>query len=826
VTQSYWTRAYWILATLLGHWRRHPMNFATLVIGLAIATALWSGVQALNTQARQSYDRAAAVFGNAGARSIVSARGTLFTQDYFLALRRAGFKVSPVLEGTVHIGGKAFRLIGIEPLTIPAGTSLGAVQGTERLEHFLRPPWQTVVSPATSSDLTAAGGSALVTERGHALPPVTAIEDVTPGLLVVDIGVAQTVLERPGQLSRLLLGAGDPARAADVGRLTGDELRVTEPEEAGDLARLTDSFHLNLTAFGFLAFIVGLFIVHASIGLAFEQRLGMIRTMRAVGVPLRLLMAVLVGEILLLALAAGIVGMICGYLIAAALLPDVAASLEGLYGASVGGRLALAPAWWVSGLGMAVLGALAASAAGLLKVAQLPVLAVAHPVAWRQAQARQLRRQGLLAAACFAVALVTYLQGQGLVAGFVIIAGVLLGAALLLPLVFAGLLRAGEQSASNALAHWFWADSRQQLSGLSLALMALLLALSANVGVGTMVEGFRKTFTAWLDERLNSELYFDAQSDVDAARIVDWLKTRPEVSAILPVWRAETRIDTWPVDVFGIRDHATYREHFSLLSQADGAWDRVARGEGVLISEQLARRLHIDVGTAISIPTARGLWRTEAVGIYPDYGNPKGQARVNVDALVAHWPEVRRVNYSLRVEPVRAPQLMADMQDRFSPIIGRIIDQASIKAMSLGIFEKTFAVTAALNTLTLLVSGVALFASLLTLSDLRLAQLAPVWAAGVTRRRLAELEVLKILVLAAVTAVLAVPLGLVLAWCLVAIVNVEAFGWRLPLHIFPSQWALIFALALLTAFLAALVPVVRLARTRPARLLKVFADER
>jgi putative ABC transport system permease protein len=820
------TQAYWILVTLLGHWRRHPMNFATLVIGLAIATALWSGVQALNTQARQSYDRAAAVFGNAGGRSIVSARGALFTQDHFLALRRAGFKVSPVLEGTVRIGGKAFRLIGIEPLTIPEGTSLGAVQGTERLEHFLKPPWQTVVSPATRSDLAAAGGSALVTERGHILPPITAIEDVTPGLLIVDIGVAQTALERPGQVSRLLLRAGNLARTADVGRLTDDELRVTEPEEAGDLSRLTDSFHLNLTAFGFLAFIVGLFIVHASIGLAFEQRLGMIRTMRAVGVPLRLLMGVLVGEILLLALVAGVVGMICGYLIAAALLPDVAASLEGLYGASVGGRLALAPAWWVSGLGMAMLGALAASAAGLLKVAQLPVLAVAHPVAWRQAQLRQLRRQGLLAAACFVVALVTHLQGRGLVAGFVIIAGVLLGAALLLPLVFASLLRAGEQSADNALAHWFWADSRQQLSGLSLALMALLLALSTNVGVGTMVEGFRKTFTNWIDERLNSEIYFDAQSDADAARVVEWLEARPEVTAILPVWKAETRIDAWPVDVFGIRDHATYREHFSLLSEAKGAWDRMKSGEGVLVSEQLARRLHIDLGAVISIPTARGLWRTEAVGIYPDYGNPKGQVRVNVDALVAHWPEVRRVNFSLRVKPERAPQLLADMQDKFGPVLGRIIDQASIKAMSLGIFEKTFAVTAALNTLTLLVSGVALFASLLTLSDLRLAQLAPVWAAGVTRRRLAELEVLKILVLAAVTAVLAVPLGLVLAWCLVAIVNVEAFGWRLPLHIFPGQWVLIFALALLTAFVAALVPVVRLARTRPARLLKVFADER
>ena len=39
------------------------MQLATLLIGLISATALWSGVQALNQQARTSYDRAAATFG-------------------------------------------------------------------------------------------------------------------------------------------------------------------------------------------------------------------------------------------------------------------------------------------------------------------------------------------------------------------------------------------------------------------------------------------------------------------------------------------------------------------------------------------------------------------------------------------------------------------------------------------------------------------------------------------------------------------------------------------------------------------------------------------
>jgi putative ABC transport system permease protein len=135
-------------------------------------------------------------------------------------------------------------------------------------------------------------------------------------------------------------------------------------------------------------------------------------------------------------------------------------------------------------------------------------------------------------------------------------------------------------------------------------------------------------------------------------------------------------------------------------------------------------------------------------------------------------------------------------------------------------------VTSALNTLTLIVSGVALLASLSTLGAIRIAQMAPVWALGVPRRRLAQLEFLRILLLTAATALVALPLGLALAWCLVAVVNVQAFGWRLPFHVFPGQWAQILALALLTAAIAAITPIIRLHRTTPAQLARVFASER
>jgi predicted lysophospholipase L1 biosynthesis ABC-type transport system permease subunit len=66
--------------------------------------------------------------------------------------------------------------------------------------------------------------------------------------------------------------------------------------------------------------------------------------------------------------------------------------------------------------------------------------------------------------------------------------------------------------------------------------------------------------------------------------------------------------------------------------------------------------------------------------------------------------------------------------------------------------------------LTLIVSAIALLASLTTLGDARLAQVAPVWATGVPRRRLVELELLRLLMLTAATAVIALPLGFALAW--------------------------------------------------------------
>jgi len=819
------SRILWILTVLLSHWRRHPMQLATLLIGLISATALWSGVQALNQQARDSYQRAAAIFGGARTAMLVGRNGATFPQQLFVDLRRAGWPVSPVLEGRLQIGGRSFRLLGIEPVTLPAEVGTAPAIGRADLQTFLTPPGETLVAPEVLSDLNLPEGALPLSSDGTSLPPLRAQAQLVPGVLVVDIGIAQQLLKMPDQVSRLLVGKAKAARAP-LEAVVGDKLRLVQPDAESDLERLTDSFHLNLTAFGLLSFVVGLFIVYSAVGLAFEQRLPMLRTLRACGVSARMLNVVLVVELVSLALVAGVVGLVCGYLIAAALLPDVAASLRGLYGAQIPGQLTLKGEWWIAGLIISVAGALLAATTSLLKAIRLPLLAAAQPYAWQQAQHRWLVFQSGLSLAVLAVAAFLLWYGDSLLSGFAVLAALLLGAALGLPSILERLLSIGQRRAKRALTVWFWADSRQQLSGLSLALMALLLALAVNVGVGTMVETFSRTFASWLDGRLAADVYVNAADDPQAAEIKAWLRRRPEVQAILQGGRAEAQINGAPVEVLGIADHVTYRDHWPLLQSTANTWDRVRTGDAGLISEQLARRLKLGLGDSVDIPLPAGNWKLEVVGIYADYGNPKGQIGVNIDALIRHFPETPRTRLTLRVVPAGVAALMSSMQSKFGLDGRSLVDQATVKAESTRIFNRTFAITAALNTFTLGVAGVALLTSLLTLSNSRLPQLAPLWAIGITRRRLAAIELLKTMSVALITTLLALPLGLLVAWCLIAVVNVKAFGWRLPFDVFPLQLLQLLGVAMLASLLAALIPVLKLARMQPARLVKIFADER
>jgi putative ABC transport system permease protein len=793
-----------VLSALTSHWWRNPVQLFTLLAGLALATALWSGVQAINAEARASYDAAAATLGEAQFDQLVASDGGLIAQDTYIALRRAGWLVSPVVEGRLE----GVRVVGLDPLTAPGGLGPVSLSEGADISAFLSGPGQLFGRAEVLGALGDTGADLIVAN------------DIAPGTVITDIGLAQRLLGQDGAVNRLLVAPVQPLIQRPLSEVAPD-LSRRAAEGGSDVGRLTDSFHLNLTAFGLLSFAVGIFIVNGAIGLAFEERRSMVRTLRALGVPLGRLMALIVAELLAFALLAGVIGVGIGYLIAAALLPDVAATLRGLYGADVGGTLSLRPVWWLSGLAIAVVGTGLAAGSALYRLWRMPLLASAQPRAWAMAAGQGRLWQAMLAACLLLIAAGLTLWGEGLAAGFGLLAALLIGAALALPVVLDLVLGLGERLSRPGLVQWFWADTRQQLPGLSLALMALLLAMAANVGVSTMVSSFRLTFTGFLDQRLASELYVSAADDTQAEALVSFVT--PRVRAVLPLISVDRNVAGLPAELYAARDDATYRDNWQFLEAVADPWDLLARGEGVLVNEQLFRRAGLSLGDAVSVATDRAL---PIVGVYGDYGNPVGQVILTEALFRTLYPDIAPLRFGLRLPPEDVADLRSALRDDFGLAEGAMINQAAIKAFSLEVFDRTFTVTTALNVLTLAVAAFAILMSLLTLAALRVPQLAPVWALGLTRKALGRFEVARAILLAVLTTLMALPLGLALAWVLLAVVNVEAFGWRLPMFLFLGDYARLTLFALGAALLAALWPARKLARTPPAALLKVFSNER
>jgi len=785
-------------SALLSHWRRNPIQLFAYLAGLALATALWSGVQAINAEARASYDNAAATVGEGQFDQLVPRQGSRIPQETYITLRRAGWLVSPVIEGRLQ----GLRIIGVDPVTTPGG--LGGLQPERLLTVGAAGAEQVFVNPQTA-------------ERLQADLTVTVDASIAPGIAIADIGTVQTLLNR-NDLSRLIVLPDQPLGRPDLSTVA-PALRLQAAAQGADIGQLTDSFHLNLTAFGLLSFAVGLFIVHSTIGLAFEQRRGMIRTLRSLGVPLRLLLTMIAVEMMTLAAIGAALGVIAGYLIAALLLPDVAATLRGLYGAEISGKLHIRVEWWLSGLLIALLGTAIALAGRIWQISHMPLLASVRPRAWVMASAARFRFQTQGAMVLLGAALLLAIFGKGLIAGFALLGCLLIGAALALPVVTALMLSICETRARAPLWQWFWADTRQQLPGLSLALMALLLAVAANIGVSTMVSSFRLTFIGFLDQRLAPELFVQVETAEESAALLSYLDAK--AIEALPLMSVQTRITRRPTELYSVRVGPTYRDNWVFLAAAAQPWDAVAAGQAVVVNEQLARRAGLWVGDDVEIDAKLTLPIAAVVG---DYGNPNGQVVIAQSLFERLHPSLVPLRFGIRSADPAA--LREDLTQALGIAPNAITDQAAIKALSMQVFERTFTVTAALNALTLMVAGFAILMSLLTLADLRVPQLAPVWALGLTRRMLGWLEVLRAVALATLVFLCAVPLGLALAWILLSIINVEAFGWQLPMYLFPVEYFWLGTYALIAAVLAALWPAMRLMRKPPSALLKVFANER
>ena len=348
---------------------------------------------------------------------------------------------------------------------------------------------------------------------------------------------------------------------------------------------------------------------------------------------------------------------------------------------------------------------------------------------------------------------------------------------------------------------------------LALPLVALQFAMAMVLAVQALVTTFESTFDRWLAQRLEADYYVEVPESADAALALDWLAEQPGLSAS-GLWHRVIRgRATLPggedeeetrVDVFAIGPVGPLVTGWELFESAPQPWQRLQQGQGVMVNEQLARRQDIAVGQTLTVLFGSQSFEFPVLAIYPDYGRPAGEILIHPSVLPADFTTGFQ---SLSVSPgnLSIEEVTNGLKQVWQVDSLTVRDNRAIEELASAIFDQTFLLTRAMTTLTLILSAIALLMMGWVFFSTRAwyFRLLVVW--GLSRRQASAQLVRLSVSLTGAIALLALPLGVWLTWVLVHRINPIAFGWSLPMAIYPGFWFELGVLSLLIGLSIALL---------------------
>jgi putative ABC transport system permease protein len=238
----------------------------------------------------------------------------------------------------------------------------------------------------------------------------------------------------------------------------------------------------------------------------------------------------------------------------------------------------------------------------------------------------------------------------------------------------------------------------------------------------------------------------------------------------------------------------------------------------VLVSEPLAQRLGLKTGSRIKLNSPEG-WKSFPVeGIYYDYASSEGSLYMTMDNYQRLWQDSGVTAIGIRLPPGTNPdKITQDLQNGLESQQQLIIEpNQTLRDEVLKVFDRTFAITAALRILATVVAFIGVLSTLMLLQLEKQREIGILRAVGLTGSQLWRLVMLETGLMGLVAGVLAVPTGYVLSLILIYIINQRSFGWTLQLSTQPSAFLQGLAIAVIAALLAGIYPAWRLSRMEAA----------
>ncbi len=789
---------------------------ATLLSMLAIAlgVALGFAIDLINTAALNDFSRAmksvqgepdAVIVARDSAANIPLAIVNQVARDALVDT------VAPVIDVQVRINDdtSAVRLLGIDVLSAPTvmpdllPRQSDAVAGTV-FEGGV------YLSRALATRLQVKPGDSLTLIRGDARWSVRVAGDVPAArdnalIAVADIAWVQNQFGPANAVSeaRIKLAANTDLNAwrkKFASTMPPGLIVKAATDDGARVSNLSRAYRVNLNVLALVALLTGGFLVFATQLTAVAQRSTQFALLGVLGLTPNQRMAQVLLEAIAIGVPGSLLGLVLGYALAFAFTRLLGGDLGGGYFASSAPAIIVSP---FSVIIFFILGCIA-SLAGAAYPAWLnrtQSLVQALKTGFAHAPPRAHGRRGVLLCvlAIVALALSQAPAIMGLpLAGYAAIAVVLVMGIASAPLVTHALFnRLSRYNLAPALRVAVQNVAQAPLMA-QVAASGLIVSFALTVSMVIMVSSFRVAVDTWLDEVLPAPLYVRSKSTPLPQAALDALaQTDTPFAKNESVFFSNLTLDPERPAVALLVRELDRTEPGARLPFTGAVLTPPADQIVVWISEPMAELYQLKPGQMLRLPLLARDVDVFIGGVWRDYARQFGalaMARSDYEKLGGKFEPTDLALWPRAGQDAAAKQWLGGYIKQYGL---ELAESADIRKLSLSIFDKSFAVTYALEAAAMLIGLFGLAVTLAASVWLRARELATLSALGFDRNMLTLAVVFEGFLIAAIGLAIGLLCGLAMGMLLTHVINPQAFHWRMQLNV---PWLTVLAGAAITLF--------------------------
>ena len=781
-----------ILKVIVANWKKTKGQLIFTILGIAIASTLWSSVDIVNNQTIKAQKRAIDLLQTAFKPIIIDRELSYVSQNDYIQLRQDGWLVNPVIRAPLE--NSNVTIVGID-LLADGKKILPSSEKNFANGNFLE--------IQAKGNALLFGSSNTFKKIENRLSNFTRIENehVPADTLIGDITSVQSLLNMEGKFTYFEY-INRSLNSPDIIPLKN--LMLIDDNSAGEFKFISESFTFNIRAFGFLSFFVGMFIVYTSISMAYDQRELTVKILKTIGVERTLINLSLVTELFLIALFSGSLGAFGGFILARELLPDINNTVSDIYNSPVNGKIDLSISWYLYSISIAGLGTLLACSSALLRLYNVkPIELTSNEKVHSRKRYPVFVSTVLLLFTLFFYYL--SISSNIKIANFLFLGSVIVVGCFSLPLLIKLFLSFTTKKIPKrfALCFWLLRDTQKFGTLLFAGYIAFFLALSINVGVHGMVTSFKSTFVEWLDNRIFADYYINIVNERHLNKIQDVVKKYG--GDAYPIIKNEGRYNNKNVEIYGFNPSQVYEENWPLLEKNKNAWKRIRNGEIIFVSEQLSIREKIKLDDFVELEINEKKITVQVGGIYADYGNPYNQLMMQTKLYKTFFPYQIPRTIAVKLDEDNRLGFYNELLSKIEIISETIINPQQVRKISLEIFDNTFKISFQLALITLFVAAFTLYTNLMSINKLRRKDILPVYLIGFSPNQVIRLELLKIFILTHIVSFLSIGMGIIISFILSEVINPSFFGWRIPIKVFPEYWLQIWFIATVASILSTIL---------------------